>query len=468
MDLNSEMKSYAVFFWMISVAFATSSLEQAIQVKSVVWYSNSKVICVEMENVLTDKFKFKISPRDMKLTMFDESNSRSTIVLGNHPCHLNEKTNAICGFIPDDVESSSYIRLGFILGSIQIIRIPYTGKDDIKLHRIHIPIDSFSSHGKVASLSMKNICHLHIDKCENCQQSCESVMKDNGKLLCDGIIKNFTETSERLVPRNEEMPFFVESMNVTGVAFPQIKVFCIVLKRPVHKLGNIFRYLRYIADKTMITYVDENQKGGQILFVPNDEICIPNIAMENKNDIDAMCARYIVMPQYIFSFQGSLTIHGFNREEDIYTFSKSNFHLWVNKHVLVQDEADACVNKNNTCQSFVTGNGFICTENTTEHFFPFSNATNLSQNVTDEIVSAMMPKTSSSKIPTSTVKMTAEKKKEQQSKYRTREKTRVEEEKQQKYMQYSLFSDINVSSKTSPLSKCPILLLALLFSSYLY
>ena len=362
------MKSVTIhiaFLWMFSL-ISTTSTTKTIVVTSVIWYSNSKVICVKIESLQGHHAIF--SPKTLQMSFSFNSTAHQTIPIGNHPCGVYQNENAMCGFLPDSIESSSFLQLDALFGLIQVVHFSYTNPNNVELYSIHNKIGKFSSFGKIAALSMKNICNLHVDKCNECHESCESVMEDNGKLLCYGQTPTRKEKTERHIPRNEEMPFNIKLMNVTGVAFPRRKVFCVVVKRPVHNLGNIFRFLRYIPDRTLVTYVNEKDESGQVLVVPNDNVCIGSKAMENDEETDAICAKYTLMPKHLKTFQGALIIQGFNQEQHVYTFEKTNFYAWVEQPVIIRDDVDPCIEQTDclhsmcsqTCQSFVTNNNYTC------------------------------------------------------------------------------------------------------------
>ena len=353
----------------------TTLVEATYSVKSINWFNNSKVICVKMESLLNDQVSF--SPRRLQLTFSSSSNDRHTIQIEKHSCHLYQNKNAICGYLPDDIDSSSFLQLHALSGTMQAIHFPYTGPNSVKSISIDTQISEFSSYGKTAALSMRNICDLHVDKCSHCRENCESVMEDRGELMCYGHAPTSKEKTERLIPRDIEMPFNIQVMNVTGVAFPQKKVFCVVLKRPIHALGNIFRYLQYIPVRTLITYVNEEDEGGQILIVPNDNVCIGNLTMENEEESDAICAKYTLMPKFLNTFQGDLIIQGFNLRQKVYTFEKKNFYVWVHQPVIIRYDLDACKEQTDclhsmcsqTCQNFVTNNNYKCEGDVNERVF---------------------------------------------------------------------------------------------------
>ena len=374
------MKSVTIhiaFLLMVSLISTTSI--QTIEVTSVIWYSNSKVICVKMESLHGDHAIF--SPKTLQMSFSFNSSAHLTIPIGNHPCGVHPNENAMCGLLPDTIDSSSFLQLKALFGLVQVFHFSRSRRNKIESYSIHMEIDMFSSFGKIAALSMKNICNLHVDKCNDCQESCESVMEDNGKLLCTGQTPTRKEKTERLIPTNEEMPFNTNLMNVTGIAFPRRKVFCVVMKRPVHNLGNIFRFLRYLPYKTFVKYVDEKGGGGQILAIPNDNVCIGGKAMENEEETDAICANYTLMPKYLNTFQGPLIIQGFNLGQDVYTFEKMNFFVSVEKQVIIRDDLDPCIEQTDclhsmcsqTCQSFVTNNNYTCKEDINQRALVRSN-----------------------------------------------------------------------------------------------
>lgn len=401
-----------IFLSLIYSSISTATETKTVVVKSLTWYHNSKAVCVRMESLRSEHTV--ITPLLLHMTLSFKSNLHHTIELGNHACHAVQSGNTVCGILPDDIDSSSFLIPEKIFGTMQIIHLPNRNDNDTEYADINIPITTFSSHGKTAALSLQDICQLHVDKCNICHTPCAVVMEDSGEVMCYGYTPTLEETRVRLTPRDEEMLFDTDLMNVTGVAFPNRNVFCVVLKRPVHRLGNIFRFVQYSAEKTLVTYVDENGEGGQYLHLSDEEVCVGKLAMEKEEDIDAVCARYEVMPKLLKSFQGSLTIQGFNEKSQVYSFQKNNFHAWVNQPVIVKDDQDPCREQNvcpptectQTCQALVTSNTYQCDQDGRERYFVKSKASRVSKTTTTTTMLPSVEKTKSNlpnllRIPTS-------------------------------------------------------------------
>jgi hypothetical protein len=163
-----------------------------------------------------------------------KSNRQVVVNVGNHPCHSTLSQRDLCGYIPETVDTSAFIIPQLLSGQVSTTNSSRLVADD---KEVDIPINVSGSYGETAALSLGNSCDLYKDQCPYCIESCASVASRMGELLCYGKSLNKNAKTNRHLDETTDMPFDINVMEV--IAFTERKLFCVVLQRPVHKLGNV-------------------------------------------------------------------------------------------------------------------------------------------------------------------------------------------------------------------------------------
>ena len=346
-----------VFLILCLVPYATATLSD-IHVESFVWYQNSRVFCLHfISDYDADELMQNISLH-LTLAVLYKSNRQVVVNVGNHPCHKKSQRD-LCGFIPGTVETSAFILPHLLSRHVSTTNQTYDKEVDIT-------INISGSYGETAALSLGNSCDLYKDQCPFCIESCSSVASRMGQLFCHGTSMNKMAKTNRHLDETMDMPFDINVMEV--FAFTERRLFCVVLQRPVHKLGNVWRYMKILPKNMSVNYTDEESGAEYSLSIPESDVCAPSLAMENLHDVDAFCASYITQPTYVVSLQGRIVISGYNLPEEIYTFEKSNVYISVGKTVSVRIENNPCTQQTRcsfkscrqTCRVLVAENSFTC------------------------------------------------------------------------------------------------------------
>jgi len=265
----------------------------------------------------------------------------------------------LCGYIPETVDTSAFILPQLLSGRVTTTNQTYEKEVDI-------PINVSGSYGETAALSLWNSCDLYKNQCPYCIERCASVDSNMGELLCYGTSLNKNAKTNRHLDDTTDMPFDINVVDV--VAFTERMLFCVVIQRPVHKLGNVWRYMKYLPKNMSVNYTDEESGADNRLAIPENDICVASLTMENLHDVDPFCASYTTQPIYVVSIQGRIVISGYNLPDEIYTFEKSNVYVSVGKTVRVRKDNNPCAQQTicsykscrQTCRVLVVENSFLC------------------------------------------------------------------------------------------------------------
>jgi len=347
-----------VFLILCLVPYATATLSD-IHVESFVWYQNSRVFCLHFISDYDADELMQNSSLHLTLAVLYKSNRQVVVNVGNHPCHQKLSQRDLCGYIPGTVETSAFILPHLLTGRVSTTNQTYDKE-------VEIPINISGSYGETAALSLGNSCDLYKDQCPYCIESCASVAGRMGELLCYGTSLNKKAKTNRHLDDTLDMPFEINVMEV--FAFTERMLFCVVVQRPVHKLGNVWRYMKYLPKNMSVNYTDEESGAENSLSIPESDICVASLTMENLHDVDAFCTTYTTQPIYVVSLLGRMVISGYNLPEEIYTFEKSNVYIYVGKTVSVRIEDNPCAQQTRcsfnscrqTCRVLVAENSFTC------------------------------------------------------------------------------------------------------------
>jgi len=191
-------------------------------------------------------------------------------------------------------------------------------------------------------------------------------------IKCDGnrMTKKVRKTLR--VIGDDALPFLMEMERIVDVT--NRKIICVVMRRPVYELGNVWRYLRYIFNQFVLVYTDETNMVRHLDVLQTD-VCKNILPMEEESDTAAYCNSYSFKPMYVSSITGALGVEAYNVFREKYVMSPQAIYTGEDFNVSVQhlNVPDGCKDTNcstgsqciQSCQQIYSSNDYYCKETTT-------------------------------------------------------------------------------------------------------
>lgn len=372
------------------------------------WFHNSKDFC------LTLRPQQGVVPMNTTLLVSYGSDTvdwkTTTLDVGNHACHNGTPILDLCGYLPDDVDSTMTVKPIYLDTEMWWVDPDFPSVTGIiSFHGSVVTLGEFK--GQTSPVSLGDKCLLYKDKCTKCNEPCSSVRQGKGEVICDQRLLSGDEIFARYYNNNEEMPFLVAVDSVADIT--DRSMMCITLKRPLHDLGNIFQYLGYITSRLKVVYIDETG-WRQVLHSSQAATCSDDVfPMKDVNETSTFCANYAIKPKKITSIRGTLEIQGYNRLDMKYSVVKRTRSTFFYKDFVPfkLDRPDACLIQDKcsenecsqTCNLMMKNNSYMC--NGILHSLPITTHSEINQRFptsTNPISSELTPQSFS--IPTALAK----------------------------------------------------------------
>ena len=312
---------------------------------------------------------FTVETATLTFSYGTDSQTTVNVTAGDHKCHDdNRRSYYVCGNIPNGITKEDKIKPELFEGELQLHgrKANQRGQRSVSINLRHLP----ASNGATSSLSLRDPCPLYEGVCHTCKRSCFFLYRGTNEFRCDGSIMTKAERN-RVKVTKDDLPFLIEMERFVDVT--NRKIICVVLRRPVHELGNVWRYLRYISNRFVLLYTDETNKLRN-LDVFQSNVCKNILPMEEESDTAAYCNFYSFKPKYVKAISAGLGVEAYNVDNEKYVMSPQAIGTRENFKVSVQqvNVPDGCKDITcstggqciQSCQQIYTSNAYYCSNET--------------------------------------------------------------------------------------------------------
>jgi hypothetical protein len=337
-----------------------------LQVTSFYWFHNSKDFCLSLSPSTPDGAGTMFTVESATLTFsYGKDSTIATVPTGDHNCHGDKKpSNYVCGFIPNGITKYDKIKPKLFEAEIQFIgkHANQQGRRNVSINLGHLDVSS----AETSSLSLRDPCSLYEGVCDNCTRSCYFLYRGMNVIECDGNRMTTKVRKSVSVIIKDELPYLMERERIVDVT--NRKIICVVMKRPIHRLGNVWRYLRYISTSFIIVYIDETNKS-HILNIFQSNACKNIKPMEKESDTASYCNFYTHKPKYVIGITAGLGVEAHNVRAEKYVMSPQNINIKsMNVSLHQVNVPDACKDIScspgshciQSCHQIYTGNAYYC------------------------------------------------------------------------------------------------------------
>ena len=339
------------------LAHASSYEYVWIPIKSFTWFHNSKDFCLTLFN---QQGHIAINTT-LQVSYGSET---AKVEVGNHACHDGTPSLDMCGYLPEGVDATMMVTPKY-LDATMLWKADFPDRTGIQ--EFHGTIEKLGpTEGQTSPVSIHDRCLLYDDKCTKCHQPCSFVRQGKSEMMCDGRLISGDDVFLQKIEKDQEMPFQVDVESVVDIT--NRNLLCVNLKKPVHKLGNIWQYLEYKQLHLKTVYFDENDVKQTLDSVGTD-VCSDVSPMKSDNDTTAFCTRYLYKPKQVIRIQGSIGIQGYNLMDKKYSvIEESGFRRKFKMIPTQLFQADACSVQDHctqneclqTCKMILTNNSYTC------------------------------------------------------------------------------------------------------------
>jgi len=338
-----------------------------VDVTSFSWYHNSKDFCLSLSKIDAKETMFTVESAILTFSYGTYSQTTVNVTAGDHICHNHRPSKYVCGLLPNEITEHDTIIPELFEAELHLHgrNANQEGARSVNISLTHLP----ESNAKTSALSLRDPCLLYEGVCLKCRRSCHFLIKGMNAIKCDGnrMTKKVRKTLR--VIGDDDLPFLMEMERIVDVT--NRKIICVVMMRPVHRLGNVWRYLRYIFNQFVLVYTDEtNMVRHQDVL--HSDVCKNILPMQEESDTATYCSSYSFKPMYVMAITGALGVQSYNVVGEKYVMSPQAIYTGEDFNVSVQhvNVPDGCKDINcstgsqciQSCQQIYSSNDYYCKE----------------------------------------------------------------------------------------------------------
>jgi hypothetical protein len=338
-----------------------------VDVTSFSWYHNSKDFCLSLSKIDAKETMFTVESAILTFSYGTYSQTTVNVTAGDHICHNHRPSKYVCGLLPNEITEHDTIIPELFEAELHLHgrNANQEGARSVNISLTHLP----ESNAKTSALSLRDPCLLYEGVCLKCRRSCHFLKKGMNAIRCDGkrMTRKVRKTLRVIV--DDDLPFLMEMERIVDVT--NRKIICVVMMRPVHRLGNVWRYLRYIFNQFVLVYTDEtNMVRHQDVL--HSDVCKNILPMQEESDTATYCSSYSFKPMYVMAITGALGVQSYNVVGEKYVMSPQAIYTGEDFNVSVQhvNVPDGCKDINcstgsqciQSCQQIYSSNDYYCKE----------------------------------------------------------------------------------------------------------